>query len=153
MFEEELYCIQIHWNFALSKTLYQATVLYSQQMAFTESPSVSNNPKIPTYCLLFDFCSALLYVSFNHNVTIPALFHDKWHEKGLKKNCSAFKFTGTMHWAFALPNVTFGSLNHNVTIFTGTTVNRDELICFALCFIQSQSTMSPVPPLFCIETI
>ena len=76
------------------------------------------------------------------------LFHDKWHEKGLKKNCSAF--IGTLHWAFASPNVTFGSLNHNVTIFTGTTVNWDELICFALCFIQSQSTMSPV---FCIETI
>ena len=32
------------------------TEVQSQQMAFTQSPSVSNNPKIPTY-VLFDFCS------------------------------------------------------------------------------------------------
>jgi len=26
---------------------------YTEQMAFTQSPSVSNNPKIPTYYLIF----------------------------------------------------------------------------------------------------
>ena len=29
------------------------TEVKSQQMAFTQSPSVSNNPKIPTYYLIF----------------------------------------------------------------------------------------------------
>ena len=29
------------------------TEVQSQQMAFTQSPSLSNNPKIPTYYLIF----------------------------------------------------------------------------------------------------
>ena len=29
------------------------TKVQSQQMAFTQSPSLSNNPKIPTYYLIF----------------------------------------------------------------------------------------------------
>ena len=114
--------------------------------------SISEQQSLESYLLptiWFLQCFTLCFIQSQCHHPSP-LFHDKWHEKGLKKNCSAFKFTGTMHWAFASPNVTFGSLNHNVTIFTGTTVNCDELICFALCFIQSQSTMSPV---FCIETI
>ena len=37
----------------LDSYIIQYTEVQSQQMAFTQSPSLSNNPKIPTYYLIF----------------------------------------------------------------------------------------------------
>ena len=44
------------------------TEVKSQQMAFTQSPSVSNNPKIPTYYLIFAEMSDVMKCKMSWNV-------------------------------------------------------------------------------------
>merc|ERR1712037_117852 len=49
------------------------TEVKSQQMAFTQSPSVSNNPKIPTYYLIF--------AETSHDTRNPMTREITWQEK------------------------------------------------------------------------
>ena len=82
------------WNWDHWRLKY--TEVQSQQMAFTQSPSLSNNPKIPTYYLIF---ADIWHFMIFHDIWHFMIFHDIWHFTKFK---NSWHLTFQHIWHFML---------------------------------------------------
>ena len=82
-------CVIDHWRL-------KYTEVQSQQMAFTQSSSLSNNPKIPTYYLIFAV-SCVMYLLTYHviwhfmsfDISCLLTFHVIWHFMSFEILCDS----------------------------------------------------------------